>query len=138
MYLYGTFEHSMDDRGRVAVPALFRRELLDGGVLRPAEDGCLELYTQQGFEAETEQRLGDSGTQRRADRRRRRTFLPDAQHVDLDRQGRIVIPQEMRESAGLSGRVSLLGLGDYIELWDPQRWTDERAAAEAESVEAVA
>ena len=133
VYLYGTFEHSMDDRGRVAVPAVFRRELVDGGVLRPAEDGCLELYTQQGFEAETEQRLGSSGTQRRGDRRRRRNFLPDAQHVDLDRQGRILVPQEMRERAGLDGRVSLIGLGDYIEIWDPERWTAERAVAEAES-----
>ncbi|MDE2695591.1 MAG: cell division/cell wall cluster transcriptional repressor MraZ [Chloroflexota bacterium] len=133
MYLYGTFEHSMDDRGRVAVPAVFRRELLDGGVLRPAEDGCLELYTQQGFESETAQRLGESGTQRRGDRRRRRLFLPDALHVDLDRQGRIVIPQEMRERAGLEGRASLVGLGDYIEIWNPDRWAEERAAAEAQS-----
>lgn len=133
MHLYGTFEHSMDDRGRVAIPAVFRRALQDGGVLRPAEDGCLELYTQQGFDAETELRLGDSGTRRRGDRRRRRTFLPDALHVDLDRQGRIVVPQEMRAAAGLDGRASLVGLGDYIEIWDPERWTAERAAAEAET-----
>ncbi|MCY4455828.1 MAG: division/cell wall cluster transcriptional repressor MraZ, partial [Chloroflexi bacterium] len=60
-------------------------------------------------------------------------FLPDAQHVDLDRQGRILVPQEMREQAGLDGRVSLVGLGDYIEIWDPERWAAERAGAEAES-----
>ena len=132
MYLYGSFEHSMDGRGRVAVPAVFRRELVEGGVLRPAREGCIELYTQLGFEAETERRLGESGTQRLGDRRRRRAFLPDAQYVDLDQQGRIVIPQGMREGAGLDGRVTLVGLGDYIEIWDPPRWAEERAAAESE------
>ena len=132
MYLYGTFEHSMDERGRVAIPAVFRRALQDGAVLRPAEDGCLELYTQQAFDAETALRLGESGTRKRGDRRRRRTFLPDSLHVDLDRQGRVVVPQEMRAVAGLDGRVSLVGLGDYVEIWDPERWAAERAASEAE------
>jgi MraZ protein len=132
VYLYGTFEHSMDDRGRVAIPAVFRRALQDGGVLRPAEDGCLELYTQEAFDAETALRLGESGTRKRGDRRRRRTFLPDSLHVDLDRQGRIVVPQEMREGAGLDGRASLIGLGDYIEIWNPERWAAERSAADAE------
>ena len=131
MYLYGSFEHSMDGRGRVAVPAIFRRELVDGGVLRPAEDGCLELYTQAGFEAETAQRLGASGTQMLRDRRRRRAFLPEAQHVDLDQQGRIVIPREMREHAGLESHAVLAGLGDYIEIWNPGRWAEELAAADA-------
>ncbi len=135
MYLYGTFEHSMDERGRVAIPAVFRRALQDGGVLRPADDGCLELYTQEAFDAETALRLGESGTRKRGDRRRRRTFLPDSLHVDLDGQGRIVIPQEMRTAAGLDGRVSLVGLGDYVEIWAPERWTAERAVAEAEEAE---
>jgi len=132
LYLYGTFEHSMDERGRVAIPAVFRRALQDGAVLRPNEDGCLELYTQASFDAETARRLGESGTRKRGDRRRRRTFLPHSLHVDLDGQGRIVVPQEMRAAASLDGRVSLVGLGDYVEIWDSERWAAERAAAEAE------
>ena len=132
MYLYGTFEHSMDERGRIAIPAVFRRALQDGAVLRPAEDGCLELYTQASFDAETARRLGEAGTRKRGDRRRRRTFLPDSLHVDLDAQGRIVVPQEMRAEAGLAAKISLVGLGDYVEIWDSARWAAERAAAEAE------
>ena len=129
MPFYGNYEHSLDGRGRVAVPAVYRRELHDGGVLRPADDGCLELYTPEGFEQETRRRLGETGTGRRGDRRRRRGFFPAAFPVELDQQGRIVIPQEMREDADLDGRVALIGLGDYIEIWDPARWDAERQAA---------
>lgn len=129
MPFYGNYEHSLDGRGRVAVPAVYRRELQDGGVLRPSPDGCLELYTPEGFEQETRRRLGEAGTERRGDRRRRRGFFPVAFPVELDRQGRIVIPQEMREEAGLDGRVTLIGLGDYIEVWSHARWESERQAA---------
>lgn len=138
MQLYGAFEHSLDGRGRVAIPAVFRRAIHDGGVLRPGQDGCIELYGREAFAAEAERRLGDSGTRHIADRRLRRAFLPEAQSVELDAQGRIVIPAEMRERAALGGRVSLLGLGDYVEIWDPARWAEEQeraavAAAEAEA-----
>lgn len=140
MHLYGAFEHSLDGRGRVAIPAVFRRVLHEGGVLRPGQDGCLELYSREAFADETARRLGDSGTRRIGDRRLRRSFLPEAQSVDLDAQGRIVIPPDMRERAGLDGRVSLLGLGDYVEIWDPRRWGEEqrRAADEAAAAEAEA
>ena len=130
MHFFGTYEHSLDGRGRVAIPAVYRRELHDGGVLRPADDGCLELYTHEGFGEETTRRLGDSGTSRRGDRQRRRDFLPDAFGFhQLDQQGRIVVPQAMREHADLTDRITLVGLGDYIEIWSPDRWEDARQAA---------
>ena len=133
MHFYGTYEHSLDDRGRVAIPAVYRRELQDGGVLRPADDGCLELYTHESFTAKTEEVLGDSDTRTRIGRQRRRAFLSRAfGFSQLDQQGRIVIPQEMREHAGLAGRVALVGLGDYVEVWDLERWQGaDEAAAEA-------
>ncbi len=133
MHFYGTYEHSLDDRGRVAIPAVYRRELQDGGVLRPADDGCLELYTHESFTAKTEEVLGDSDTRTRIGRQRRRAFLSRAfGFTQLDRQGRIVIPQEMREHAGLGGRIALVGLGDYVEVWDLDRWQGaDEAAAEA-------
>ena len=131
MHFYGTYEHSLDGRGRVAIPAVYRRELQDGGVLRPADDGCLELYTHDSFREKTDEVLGDSDTRTRIGRQRRRAFLSSAfGFTQLDGQGRIVIPQEMREHAGLEGRVALVGLGDYVEVWDLERWeaADEAAA----------
>ena len=131
MHFYGNYEHSLDARGRVAIPAVYRRELHDGGVLRPADDGCVELYTHEGFRLETARRLGESGTREFDDRDRRREFFPDAFSFDLDQQGRIVISQEMRAHAELDGSVKLIGLGDYVELWNPERWAAVRTAAAA-------
>lgn len=136
MYFYGSFEHSVDERGRIAVPAKFRRALQDGGVLRGGPDGCVELYSQDGFAQEVQLRLGEeSGTGRRSARRTRRGFLAGAYEVELDRQGRVLIPQPVREHGDLNGRVTFVGCGDYIEIWTPERWTAESALISARSEE---
>lgn len=124
-YFYGSFEHALDDRGRVAVPARFRRALQDGGVVRAGNDGCAEIYTHETFETETERRLGDAGGTRRSSRRVRRAFLAGAFEVELDRQGRVLLPQGIRTECGLDGRAIVIGCGDYIEIWDPARWNSE-------------
>jgi MraZ protein len=137
VYFYGTIEHAIDERGRVAVPAMYRRALQDGGVLLPGQDGCVELYTHEAFQEETERRLGSNGTRLRSDRRRRRGFLPRAWPVELDGQGRIVVPQEMRDHAVLERRVTVVGCGDYVELWEPGRWqAEEESAMDEAEVEA--
>ncbi len=133
MTFYGTYEHTMDERGRLAVPAVFRRAFDAGGVLRPAAEGCLELYDAAAFEAEVAKRLSgpDESTRTRDARRTRRGFLAEAYQVDLDRQGRILIPQPVRAAAGLDGRAVIVGCGDYIEIWDEARWQVEQAAIAA-------
>lgn len=132
MHFYGAHEHSLDGRGRVAIPAVYRRELQDGGVLRPADDGCLELYTHDSFTAKTDEVLGDSDARTRIGRQKRRAFLSRAfGFPQLDSQGRVVIPLEMRDHAGIEGRVVLVGLGDYVEIWDLTRWAHADEAAQA-------
>lgn len=132
MYFYGSFDHAVDDRGRVAVPARYRNAFARGGVLRASADGCIELYTHEGFEQETRSRLGDHVSTRDIEGRRvRRGFLPGAFTVELDGQGRVLLPLAMREAASLEGRATVIGCGDYVELWSPERWERERAAAEA-------
>jgi|SRR5687767_2744774 MraZ protein len=137
VYFYGTFEHAMDERGRVAVPALYRRAFETGGVLRPAAEGCVELYTHEAFEAETQRRLSgpEESTRTRAARRTRRGFLAEAFPVELDRQGRILVPSSVRTSTGLDSRAVIVGCGDYLELWDQARWAEEKAALAAEEAE---
>ena len=124
----------MDERGRVAVPAIYRRSFEEGGVIRLAPEGCVELYTQEAFEAETQRRLSgdEESTRTRAARRTRRSFLAEAFAVELDRQGRILIPAPVRTAAALDGRAVIVGCGDCIELWDQERWAAERAAFAAE------
>ena len=130
---YGTFEHSIDERGRIAVPARYRGAFHEGAVLRASADGCVEMYTREGFEAEMNLRLGEQRSTREvAARRTRRGFLPGAFDVELDRQGRVLMPQGLRADADLAERSVIIGCGDYIEIWNPQRWASEQEAVRAD------
>jgi transcriptional regulator MraZ len=138
VYFYGTFEHSVDERGRVAIPARYRSAFVDGGVLRIGPEGCVEMYTQETFDEETQRRLGaeDSNSNRRVEGRRiRRGFLHGAYTVELDRQGRVLVPQPLRQEGALDGRTVVVGCGDYLELWSPERWEQELARVAAEDEE---
>ena len=133
MTFYGTYEHSIDERGRLAVPARYRRALQEGTVLRAGADGCLELYSADGFQQEVELRLGEQRSNREvAGRRIRRAFLPGAFDIELDRQGRVLVPQSLRAEAALGDRAVIVGCGDYVEIWSPERWTAESEAVQAE------
>ncbi len=130
VYFFGSFDHAVDDRGRVAVPARYRHAFAGGGVLRASGDGCVELYTQEGFEEEVRSRLGAHvSTRDIGGRRVRRGFLPGAFTVELDGQGRVLLPAGMREAAAMESRAVVIGCGDYVELWSPERWEREQAAA---------
>ena len=130
---YGTFEHSVDARGRIAVPARYRHAFERGAVLRSSADGCIEMYTLEGFEAEVELRLGEQRSTREVGGRRiRRAFLPGAFDVELDRQGRVLVPQGLRGDCGLEDRAVIVGCGDYVEIWQPERWASEADAVRVE------
>ena len=136
MFFFGTFEHAIDERGRVAIPARYRRAFVDGGVLRVGPEGSVEMYTQGTFEDEVQRRLGaEDGNRSRDARRTRRSFLPEAYAVDLDKQGRILVPPQIRERSNLGGKVLIIGCGDYLELWHPDQWAGEQAELERATAE---
>ena len=133
MYFYGTFEHSIDERGRLAIPARYRSAFVGGGVLREGPEGCLEVYTQDTFDEEVQRRLGsENGNRHLNGRRVRRSFLHGAYAAELDKQGRVLVPQPLRSAGDLEGRVLVVGCGDYLELWNPERWELELARVAAE------
>ena len=139
MSFYGSYEHSIDERGRIAIPARYRHALADGAVLRTSVDGCIELYSAESFESEVELRLGEQRSTREVSGRRiRRAFLPGAFDVELDRQGRVLVPQALRAGAALTDGAVIVGCGDYIEIWDPERWAAELSATESEQPAATA
>jgi MraZ protein len=131
MAFRGNYEHSLDDRGRVAIPVRFRDAFGDGGVLAPSPDGCLELYPVEDFE-NTARELSTEGAQHQRGRRVRRALYALSYDVEIDRQGRILIPQAMRERAGLDGPVVLAGRGECLEIWGAERWLQEQATVESE------
>ena len=122
MFFFGTFEHAIDERGRVAIPARYRRAFVDGGVLRVGPEGAVEMYTNTTFEEEVQRRLGaEDGNRSQEARRTRRSFLPEAYAVDLDKQGRVMLSPQQRRHAGIESAVTVVGNRDYLEVWDPAR-----------------
>jgi MraZ protein len=117
----GEYEHNMDDKGRLAVPARFREGLGEGVVVTRGFDRCLMGFPRPMWEQLAQQvsalSLGQSDA-----RNIRRLLFSGAADVQLDRQGRILIPQNLREYAGLGEQVIVAGLNTHFEIWSDARW----------------
>jgi MraZ protein len=118
----GEYRHTLDDKGRLAVPARFRAELAQGAQVSNWMDGCLALHPAAVWEALAEQINALPFTDNRS-RTLRRLLYGSAYEVLLDRQGRFVLPPPLRSSAGLQSEVVVVGAGNRIELWSPERWS---------------
>ena len=119
----GEYEHNMDDKGRLAVPARFRDELGDGVVVTRGFDRCLMGFPRAIWDQLAQQVSGLSLGQGEA-RNLRRLLFSGAADVMLDRQGRILIPQNLREYATLGDQVIIAGLNTHFEIWDTTRWNE--------------
>ena len=117
----GTFEHSLDEKGRVVLPAVFRGRLAEGGVVTKL-DTCLAVWTAEGFDA-VARTMVDKVRAGEANREVVRTFSADAHQVTPDGQGRIMLPPRLRDFAGLQRDVVVNGALDHLEIWDAERWT---------------
>jgi MraZ protein len=131
----GTFEHSLDDKGRVVLPSTFRSHLADKGFLSQY-DTCLGLWTEAGF-ADVAQRLTEKIRAGQAPQEAMRAFAANAHEVRPDSQGRVTIPQRLRDFAHLERDVVVIGAIDRIEIWDAARWQDTSATADESLTEAV-
>jgi MraZ protein len=116
----GTFEHGLDDKGRMVLPAKIRAQLGETGVLGKL-DGCLGLWTQEGFDDAADQ-LEAYVEAGQATTAALRTFIADAVEITPDQQGRVVIPQRLRAYAGLGGEVVITGRMKRAEIWDAATW----------------
>jgi MraZ protein len=127
--LVGRYEHSLDIKGRVILPAKFRAQFERGGYLTQHSEGCLALWTPGEFERQMAvmQERAESG---RSDRNRARLWASTSHEVEIDRQGRMAIPAHLREFAGLESDVLVHGAIDRVELWSPPAWA-ERVQPEA-------
>jgi MraZ protein len=120
----GQFQHAVDEKGRLTIPARFR-ELLDGGAyVTQGLDQCLVVMTSASF-ART---MSDLGAMNMADpnaRLLRRVILSNAYPIEVDKAGRVLLPQQLREFAGLGTDAIVAGQGDYFEVWSPTAWNDQ-------------
>jgi len=123
---FGLFDLTLDDRGRIPVPARYRHLFERGAMLVLGVYGQAELWTEEGYDAgSVEYTQAPMTTEEGADLRRLRfAYAWDAQ---LDRQGRVLIPAKLRDMAALDGAVVVSGRGECLEIWDPQRWQETEA-----------
>jgi MraZ protein len=119
----GEYEHNIDDKGRLAVPARFREELSDGVVITRGFDHCLMGFPRSMWEQLSQQVSALSLGQGDA-RNLRRLLFSGAADFQLDRQGRVLIPQNLRDYAGLDDQVIVAGLNTHFEIWSRGRWRE--------------
>ncbi|MEY6431708.1 division/cell wall cluster transcriptional repressor MraZ [Thioalkalicoccus limnaeus] len=121
----GTYSVSLDAKGRLAIPARFRERLpmADGArlVFTPDPDRCLALYPEPEWML-IEQKLQGLPSFNVAARRLKRLLIGNAHDVDIDAQGRVLLPSKLRDYAGLQKRVAMVGQINKIEVWDEDVW----------------
>jgi MraZ protein len=119
----GEYQHSLDAKGRVILPAKFRDQLEGGAVMARALDGCLAVYPKLEFER-LATRLSETRERGGRERQAVRTFFAGAVDIVPDKQGRVAVPQHQREYAALEHDVIVVGSFDHVEIWDAQRFRE--------------
>ena len=127
----GRYQHTLDAKSRLAIPARFREELAEGMVLTRGIDRCLSLYPMAAWRplAEKVSALSISDPDARAFRR---LVFAEASDLTLDAQGRILIPPELRRYAGLERDALIIGMDTALEIWSPERWQAVEALMDAD------
>jgi len=121
----GTYSVGLDAKGRLAIPARFRERLLSSDISRlvftPDPDNCLVLYPEPDWIL-IEQKLQQLPSFNKSARDLKRLLIGSAHDVDMDAQGRVLLPQKLRALAGLDKRVAMVGQINKIEIWDEEQW----------------
>ncbi len=117
------YNHSIDAKGRVIVPAKFREELGETFVVTQGLDGCLFVFPNEEWK-NFEEKLKTLPMANKDARKFVRFFLAGAALAEVDKQGRILLPAVLREFAGLEKDVVLVGVGSRVEIWDKTRWEE--------------
>lgn len=116
----GTYEHTLDEKGRLVLPLVFRNHLADRAYVTQWE-GCLGVWTAEGFE-DVANRFQEKVRQREVSPNLLRQFSSTAQEVKPDAQGRILLPPRLRTFATLGSQVVVIGNLGHIEIWDADRY----------------
>ena len=125
----GEYKHNVDEKGRLAIPVKFRSELAKGAVVTRGLDTSLFLYPKEEWDKLAHKLaslpLGQSNSRAFA-----RLMLAGAMDVEMDKQGRVVIPEYLRQYASMKKQVVLAGLYNRLEIWDQTKWEDYKKLSE--------
>jgi MraZ protein len=128
--LLGEYEHTIDDKNRLTLPAKFRQAFADGIVVTRGMDGCLYAYARAEWEELVSGRLATLDPLLKEGRRMQRFFFSAAVEGALDKQGRVMLPAALVQHANLGREVVVAGVYDHVEIWDRALWREELAQVE--------
>jgi MraZ protein len=137
--LLGTHTPKLDDKGRIFLPAKFREELAAGVVVTRGQERCLYVFSKSEF-ASVHEKIRQAPVTSEEARKYLRLFLSGASDDTPDKQGRVLVPQLLREYAGLNKDLVIIGVGSRAEIWDATSWqeylssNEEKFATQAEEV----
>ena len=130
----GEYQHNLDNKGRLAVPAKFRQLLAKGAVVTKGLDNCLFLYPKSKWE-EIAQKFANLPISQAKARAFARHMLAGAMEMEFDSQGRITLPEYLRKFAGLNKETIIAGLFDRLEIWDEDSWNKYKAGSDKDAGE---
>ncbi len=128
----GEYSHNLDDKGRLAIPVKFRDQLKKGAVVTRGLDNCLFLYTKTEWQ-KLAAKLAALPISQANSRAFSRLMLAGAMDIDVDKQGRVILPEYLRKFASLKKELVLTGLYNRIEIWDVKNWELYKGQTEAQS-----
>jgi MraZ protein len=127
----GEYKHTIDEKGRLAIPVKFRQDLARGAVVTRGLDASLFLFPKEEWDKLADKLaslpLGQSNSRAFA-----RLMLAGAMDVEVDKQGRMVVPEYLRSYAGITKNADIAGLYNRLELWDAERWEAYKKKTETE------
>ena len=122
---FGRYCHSLDSKKRLTIPSRFRDELKDGAYVVEGLDGNLMVFTSVVFE-KIYQRISALSFTDESVRDLQRKFFGNAGYLEIDNAGRILIPDYLRETAGIQNEAVVTGSGSYFEIWSPEAWNQRQ------------
>jgi MraZ protein len=134
---FGEYEHTIDEKNRLTLPARFREALAGGVVLTRGLDECLDVHPREEWNRLVAERLAPLDPFSREARELKRFFFAGAVEAEVDKQGRILVPPALLRHAKLGREVVVAGVYDHLEIWDRRAWAAHLSAVEG-SAEHVA
>ncbi|QQS60734.1 division/cell wall cluster transcriptional repressor MraZ [Candidatus Falkowbacteria bacterium] len=128
----GEYNHTIDEKGRIAVPSKFRQLLRGGAVVTRGLDNCLVVYTKKEW-GKLAEKIASLPFNKANDRSLSRFILAGAMEVDFDGQGRVTLPEYLRDFAKLTKKAVVAGLYNRLEIWNEEAWNTFKATTEKQS-----
>ena len=132
MAFRGHYEHSLDAKNRLSIPARFRAAFSSGVVLAKDVEPCVAIWPMERHESITERALGGLNPMGARHRKLSRYFQANSWDIDLDAAGRVTLPPPLLTHANVAKEVVVAGVGDHLEVWDRQRWNEQQESLDSQ------